>query len=187
MKTTIVALLTLFSPLLASADDIIKLDVKPGLWETSTKTEMSGMPAMQMPQIPEETLAKMPPEQRARVEAMMKGRGMGGPMSNTSRSCQTRETIDKGFGQRDQACTYKVTNSLFAKQEIHVDCTRNGSKQTGDIVLQRADPEHVTGTALMKGSMGNGGEMTIKVAYDAKWISSDCGSIKPGDSEPVKK
>lgn len=188
MKTTLLALIALFSPLVASADDIIKLDVKPGLWETSAKSEISGMPAMAMPQIPEETLAKMPPEQRARVEAMMKGRGMGGPMTNTTRSCQTPETIAKGFGTRDQACTYNLKSTLLAKQEIHMECNRNGSKQTGDIVLERADPEHVKGTGLLKGTMGNSQQdMTIKLAFDSKWISSDCGKIKPGESESVSK
>ena len=183
MKTTVLALFAIFSPLVAIADDAVKLDIKPGLWETTTTSDMSGMAAA-MPQIPQEALPRMPPEQRARVEAAMKSR----TMTNTARSCQTRETIDKGFGPRDQACTYKVTSSLLAKQEVHVECNRNGAKQTGDVVLDRLDPEHVKGNVVMKGSMGNGGpQMNVKVSFDSKWISGDCGSIKPGESESVKK
>src|SRR5579863_7235884 len=106
MKTTIFAILTALAPLAASAADIKPIDVKPGLWETTVKNDVTGMPAMQMPQIPEETLNRMPPEQRARVEAMMKGRGAGG--TNTSKSCITQEMVNQGLNfQNDKSCTYK--------------------------------------------------------------------------------
>ena len=47
--------------LLAHAADSIKLNVKPGLWEFSSAGQANGMPP-----IPDEALARLTPEQRAR-------------------------------------------------------------------------------------------------------------------------
>jgi uncharacterized protein DUF3617 len=179
MKTTILAFLAVLSPLVSRAADEIKIfDVKPGLWESTSKSEMTGMPAMaSMPQIPEESLAKMPPEQRARVEAMMKGRS-GGPQTNTSRSCVTRESLSRGFGQMDKTCTYKVVSSSPAKMDMHIECNRAGGKAEGEVIMERTDPEHVKGTVNMKAASG-GSNFTMKVSNDSKWISADCGDVKP--------
>lgn len=161
-------------PLASQADDIKPMDVKLGLWETTSKTDMPGMPTS-LPQIPEDALAKMPPEQRARIEAMMKGRGAPGTM--TTRSCTTRESLDRGLNfQNDKSCTYKVVSSSPAKQQIHVDCERGQMHTAGDLTLERADSEHVKGTMVMKPATGSG---DIKISFDTRWISSDCGSVKP--------
>jgi hypothetical protein len=183
MKTTVLAFLTAFSPLLVGADNAITIDVKPGLWETTVKSEMSGV-TMQMPQIPEETLAKMPPEQRARVEAMMKGRGMNN--TNTTRSCITREMISQGLAyQNDKSCSYKLTGSSSSRQDIHVECTRGPQQTVGDMAIDRVDAEHTHGSMNMK--MSGNTSMSMKMSFDAKFISSDCGDVKPNAAETVKK
>src|SRR5690348_1514873 len=51
------------------AADPVPMDVKTGEWETTTTTKISGF---QIPPLPEEQLARMPPDQRARLEAIMK-------------------------------------------------------------------------------------------------------------------
>lgn len=174
MRLTLLACLTLLSPLVSQADDIKPLDVKLGLWETASKTEMPGMPSS-LPQIPEESLAKMPPDQRARIEAMMNSRGVPGTM--TTRSCLTKEVLDRGLNfQNDKSCTYKVTSSSASKQQVHVECERGQVHNTGDLTLDRLDSEHVKGSLVMKPSVGSG---DIKISFDTKWISSDCGSVKP--------
>jgi hypothetical protein len=77
LKTALFFSAALLCPLSAwAADDIRPFDAKTGLWETTSTMEMPGMPSMPaMPQIPPEQLAKMSPQQRAQVEAMLKARG----------------------------------------------------------------------------------------------------------------
>lgn len=174
MRLTILACLTILAPFACQADDLKPMDVKLGLWETSSKTEMPGMPSS-LPQIPEDALAKMPPDQRARIEAMMKGRGAPGTM--TTRSCLTKESLQHGLNlQNDKSCTYKVTGSSASKQQVHVECERGQVHTTGDLTLERLDAEHVKGAMVMKPSAGEG---DIKVSFDTRWISSDCGNVKP--------
>src|SRR5258708_40299104 len=99
MKSILLISIALLAPLTTwAAEDIKPFDRKPGLWETTSTTEMSGMPGMPagMPQIPPEQLAKMTPQQRAQVEAMLKSRmgaAGGAPQSNTSKVCLTADSF----------------------------------------------------------------------------------------------
>lgn len=175
MRLMILAVITAALPL--SAQNLKTFDVKLGLWESTTQTEMPGMSSM--PGIPAEALAQMPPEQRARLEAMMKGRGAGGPGAIKTKYCLTEESLKQGqVGQVDKSCTYKVVSSSPSKQVIHMDCKKDGTTMTGDMTVVRVDEGHYTATVAMKSS---GGEVpvNVKMSLDNKWLSSNCGSVKP--------
>lgn len=182
--------IVMMSPVAIWAQDIQPLDIKPGLWENTTTSRMSGvqMPA-NMPQISPEQLAKMPPDMRARVESMMKG-GPGAPQTHTTKFCYTSAELSKPmFSSFDKSCSYKLTNSFSGGQAIHVECAQGNTKTSGDLNLKRVDSEHLTGDMLMKttgdsstnGSVGQ--NMTIQISFTNKFISSDCGDVKPASSE----
>jgi len=164
------------------AQDIKPFDVKLGLWETTSTTEMNGMAMPNMPQIPPEALAQMPPEQRARIEAMMKGRGGSGP-GTTTRYCVTKESLQRpmAFGQQERACTTKVVSSTSSKQVMHMDCTRGETHMTGDMTVERVDAEHAKGAMTVKAE----GEQAVgmKMSFQTKWLSADCGSVKPAGAK----
>jgi hypothetical protein len=194
VKKILFAIVTMYPgammcPVAMWAQDI-KLDIKPGLWENTTTSQMSGvsMPT-NMPQISPDQLAKMPPETRARVEAMMKG-GPGAPQTNTMKACITSQQLSGPmFPNTDKSCTYKLTGSSSSSQNIHVECTRGNTKTSGDLALNRVDSEHLKGDMLMKttgdsSTSGSAGQnMTIKLNFSNKWLSSDCGDVKPASSE----
>jgi hypothetical protein len=182
MYSTKLSSLAILIPLTTFAADVKPLDAKLGLWETTTTTETAGMPAMpQMPPIPPETLARMPPEQRAKLEALRKG-GLGAPRTHNSRSCVTREVLERGFAldqneRGTENCTNKVVSSSSARQEIQVECTNKQMKSVGDIVVNRIDSGHIQGQMLTK--ISGETSMNMKMTFDSKWISSDCGDVKP--------
>ena len=138
-----------------------------------------------MPQIPPETLAKMPPAQRAQIEGMMKGRGPGSPHAVTTKSCMTKESIEKAqaFSQSDKSCTSKVVSSSSTKMVMHVECTEGANKSSGDVTFERVDSEHTKGNMAMKVSSGGAPPMDMKMAMEAKWLSSDCGDVKPVEAK----
>lgn len=177
MKHTILAGLALLWPIASwAADDVKPLNAKPGLWESSTRTEIGGKP-MTMPQIPESALAKMPPEQRAQVEAMMKSGRNGGPM--VTKVCMTQESLRAGaFGRHDKPCTTKVVSSSATRQVLHVECAQQQAKSAGDITVEALDPQHIKGTVLMKSSVA-GQTRDMKTTFESKWLSPDCGDVKP--------
>ena len=179
MRLTVLPGLLLLSCAALPAQDIKPFDIKLGLWETSTTTEMTGMPAMPaMPQLPPEALSRMPPEQRAKVEAMMKSRGGTGGTPMVVKSCITRETLDRAMAfKTDKSCTSKVVSSSATKQVIHMECTQDKSRMTGDMTVERVDAEHAKGTSVMKTEGEHA--MTVKVNFETKWLASDCGDVKP--------
>jgi hypothetical protein len=187
VKTIILFGIAMLCPLAAlTAQEIRPFDAKPGLWESTMTMEISGMPAM--PQLTPDQLAKMPPAARQQMESMMNGRG-GAPRTITSKSCTTREEINKGmaFSDRNQAnCTRKIVSSSSSKVELHVECAPDKTNMTvvSDVTVERLDAEHVkvTGTSKSTGTgAGNGAARTMdtKFTVASKWLSSDCGDVKP--------
>jgi len=191
LKTILSLGIAMLCPLAAlTAQEIKPFDAKPGLWETTTTIEMLQAPAMpqsSMPQLTPEQLAKMPPAARQQIEAMMAARG-GAPRSTTAKSCVTPESLNKAlaFGGANRAnCTRKIVNSSPDKLEIHVECEPDKMNATmvGDVTLERLDAEHVKGHGTFKNTgTGPGGAtrtMESKITFNNKWLSSDCGDVKP--------
>ncbi len=155
------------------AADLQPLNVKPGLWETTTVTEQSGMPT-----IPAETLAKLPPEQRARIEAQLKA--SSGAKSNTAQACYTKEDLNRAFWQNDRnkSCKQTVVTSTSSKQEVRLECEISGAKSTGTLTLEAPDSGHVNGAMQMQmGAQARG--IAIKINISSKYLNSSCGDVKP--------
>ncbi len=150
------------------ADDVKPFDLKAGLWERTVTTEA---------QFSAETLAKMPPAERARVDAMMKDRN-GVPA--TTNVCQLRASLDKPFSIPGRDCTTKLVSSTASRQEIHVDCQK---RMSADAVVDRADSGHVKVTLTMRRGpddpSAEGGPTDTKMTITDKWLSADCGNVKP--------
>lgn len=182
MKNILLAVV-LACPLVSWAQEIKPFDAKPGLWERAVTSEITGMPAMPpMAPVSDETLAKLPPAQRAQVEAAMKGRGsMGTPQTITTKYCVTRESLSKPmYNDSGKTCTNKLVNSTANTQQVHVECTPTGMKMVGDVTIQRVDAEHTKGTMVAKTSGGDSGRsIDTKMTINSKWLSSDCGDVKP--------
>lgn len=173
---TILLTSVMMCPVAIWAQDIKPIDVKPGLWENTTTSQISGLT---MPQLTPDQMAKMPPQARA---------AMGGaPQTRVSKACITAEQLSKPmFDSGDKSCTYKLKGSSSSSQQIHVECARGNTSTVGDLTLQRVDSEHLKGDMFMKttgdsstaGSIGQ--NMTIKLSFSNKFLSSDCGDVKPG-------
>lgn len=159
-----------------AADAIKPLDVKLGLWETTNTFQTSGMPQVS---IPPDALAKLTPEQRAKVEAMMQNQGSGRPRTTTQKSCMTREKMDKRemFGEDKKDCTRTVTSSSSSKLEMHMQCTSDGTKSNGTFRIEALNSENVKGSMEMATTSGDR-TMNMNSNFTAKWLGPDCGDVK---------
>ncbi|MGB6946429.1 MAG: DUF3617 domain-containing protein [Bryobacteraceae bacterium] len=150
------------------AADYQHLDVKAGQWETTLNGQTSGMPP-----IPDEVLNRLTPEQRARMQAAMQARGA---KATVSKGCLTKDQLDKPFDLGDQntkACTRTLVTSSGSRQEIRLDCNRQGTKSTGTIKLEAVNSENVKGSMLM--TMTNAEHtMNMNYTFAAKWIGPAC-------------
>ncbi len=171
---TIFLALIVFSPLtLWAADGITPLNVKEGLWEMTVTHSMSGMPAT--PNIPPDVLAKMPPEQRARVEAAMKG----GPSTDVRKECITKEKLEKhsAFSNNRGDCTRTVVNSTGSKLEVKIHCEEKQTSTDGTLVLETVGSDRVKGT-MQAVTNANGHIMNMNFTFSSKYLGPACGDVK---------
>jgi hypothetical protein len=161
--------LSLVSLVPALAADNTPLNVKPGLWQMTSDTERNGTPP-----IPPETLAKMSPEQRAKLEAAMKG--AMAPQHREDKHCVSQADIDRGFEKLDKMpgqCSQKVTSATATTREGSFQCA-GANTSSGTYSFQASSPEAVAATWNM--TMTNGGNtMTMKSNMKGKWLGADCG------------
>lgn len=135
-----------------------------------------------MPPIPEELLSRLTPDQRAKMEAAMKARAARGPQTRVTKSCLTKDQLDKAltFGSEgNTACKRTLITSSSSKQEIRFDCNdeKSNMKGTGTVHVEAINSENVKGTTQVTAA-GGGNNMNIQMSFSAKWVSPDCGDLK---------
>ena len=172
MKTPILLVMAFLTPLAGWAVDPVPMDVKLGLWET-TLTNQTDMSAM----VPPEVLARLTPEQRAKMEG-----ATGGARTSTTKRCVTKDTMNEALASastenmKKMNCTRTFVTSTSTKQVIHMECTSETTKTSGDVQAEVIDRENTKGSMVMTvGGGGRGGNM--KMAWTSKWIAADCGDV----------
>jgi hypothetical protein len=167
------ATIVLCSLTLWAADNITPLNVKEGLWEVTVTHSMTGMPAT--PNIPPDALAKMPPEQRARIEAMMKS----GSSTDVRKECVTKEKLEKhsAFSANRGDCTRTVVNSTGSKLEVKFHCEEKQSSSDGTLAMEALGSDNVKGT-MHSVTNANGHTMTMDFTISSKYLGADCGDVK---------
>lgn len=175
----VVALALIACPVLQARADATPLNVNPGLWEMTTTSHTAG----QMP-LPEDMLAKMAPEQRAKVEAAMKAMMERAAAPHTFKECVTAQQIKDGLklGQKDQpSCKRTVLSQSSTLLQVREECT-GARPSTANYRFEAPNPAAMHGIIDMV--MGQG-TRTMKVNGDVqgKWLGADCGSVKPGSPQ----
>jgi hypothetical protein len=147
------------------------LNVKMGLWEITSTTDVGG----QMPAI---DTSKMTPEQKARMEAAMKG--MMGAHANVAKTCMTKEKFEKSaFMVTDQpgtTCTQTITANTRTALEASATCVGTRA-MTALMHFDALSPTSMKGV-VKTSNTEQGRTMTMNTAMTGKWLSADCGDVK---------
>jgi hypothetical protein len=170
---TVVAGLAL--TLIAAAAEPVKLNVKPGLWEIASENQISGTPG-----IPEDELARLTPEQRARFEAAMQAGMSEAAKPHLAKHCLTPEKIARGLDvdhHDDGSCEKKLISNTGSELQLTETCKENGGSTLINEHFQLAGSEAVSGTVHVVRNSG-GKTMTIDSSVHGKWLGASCGDIK---------
>lgn len=154
--------------------------MRPGLWEASTEMEGSGETGRAMAEA-QKQLDNLPPEQRKMMAAMLAKQGFGlgqqaGAMS--VKLCLTQEMVERNevtSTQRDE-CTHTTAPRSGNTMKFSFVCKKPPSRGEGQVTF--VSPEAYTMQMTINSSV-NGKPETIKMKSSAKFLSVDCGSIKP--------
>jgi hypothetical protein len=172
MRATFTAFLLLAASTSLAEDKFQPLNVKAGLWESTTATTMSG----EMP-IPPERLARLTPEQRARIETALKARSGQNTRSNTYKTCETKEKLQKTPFEDKQQCKETIISSTSSHAELNVECTNGDIKTSGTLKVDADSDESVKGSGHMTATAG-GRTMNSDVSFTSKWLGASCGDVK---------
>jgi len=155
------------------------LDIKTGLWQITLTVRTSGLPP-----IPPDVLAKLKPEERARIDAQTKEKRAEGPRISVKRSCLREKELHQpllpGFGGEGQGCRQTVTSSSRAGQEIRVDCGKGAEQGGGTVRIEAIDKENVR--VASSWSMTDGAR-TLQMSSTAtlKWLGAFCEPDPPAE------
>ncbi len=178
-------LLPLTLCLLGAASAAHAQKLTPGLWE-NTITLKSGDGRMDAAMVRmQEELAKMPPEQRKQMEAMMANRGvaMGGTggaggTPNAIRICMSKEQAERNDVPQgnDSRCKRDTLERSGSRLKFKVTCTEPPG--TGEGTFNFTSDKAYSGNMVMNVTR-EGQAMRMEIQQEGKWLSADCGTLKP--------
>lgn len=161
MKIALAALVLAALPASARAEG---LDVKTGAWEVTTKTLMQGMT------IPQDAMASMPPEQRAKMEAAMRARS-GKVETDTSRTCLTKQDLERGELNKSESknCTRKVITQNARHLEVEETCAAPESSRSHFKVDATSAESYTASLDVSRGERGK-----VHIDMSGRWIGAIC-------------
>lgn len=153
--------------------------MRPGLWEHSyTMKSQSGQMEKAMAEM-QQQMASMPPEQRKMMEQMMAKQGMGmGAQGKSIRMCITKEQAERDELPRQEGnCTQQVVQRTGNTIKMKFSCSGN-PPTSGESEVTFSSPTAYTGRSIVNTTIdGKPDRMTMD--QSGKWLSADCGNIKP--------
>ncbi|MDQ6700085.1 MAG: DUF3617 domain-containing protein [Acidobacteriota bacterium] len=151
--------------------------IKPGLWQVRSERETNGRKAPDL----SERLKNLPPERRAQAEAMMKERGIDAS-GNIAKICQTREMLDsKHFANSVPDCKITYSTRTNSSWKSHTSCAQNHIESDTEMIF--SNPENYT-VKTASTIQSDGQTKTSHMTMTGKWLSADCGDVKPLSTKP---
>ena len=146
------------------------LDVRPGLWETTTTVEKKRAK-------PPTNLEQLTPGQRARVEAKLAKQIK--KETRTITACLSKARIESGEAFTGNAhrgvCDHEFETQTSRDLVAMVEC-RGVNKMTGTVRMHAADPEHMSGIVEMTYGPADRMQLFTRSEIRSRWITSDCGT-----------
>jgi len=175
MKSTAAILLCLVT-LPAAAQTL-----KPGLWELNNRIAAGSPETMQAMAAAQQQMANMPPEQRKMMEQMMARHGVnmnladGGGVKLTY--CLTKDMAEKQdipSGQPGQCSTTRTP--VAGGMNVSFNCMKPPSSGNGQVIFQGNAGYSMR---MNVNSNANGKPQNMVVEGSGRWLSADCGAVKP--------
>ena len=155
--------------------------LKPGLWEITHNTKASGGESEKANAMMQQKMASMTPEQRKMVEEMMAKQGMkmgaGGQGGRTMQICMTKDMVERNE-MPSQRGDCKTTQQTRSGNTMKWSFTCANPPSSGEGQYTFASSEAYTMKMTVKSSV-NGKPETMNMDGSGKWLSADCGAVKP--------
>lgn len=147
---------------------------KAGLWDVTVTMNMAGG-GMAMPD-----LSKLPPDQRAMVEAQMKKSGVSmNGNSITSQHCMTAAEVaqDKPPAmQHMKDCTMQNMTTSGGMMSVDMVCSTADMNGKGHVSVSYSGDSNYTGSMVFNGT-AQGHPINMNNTFSGHWVSANCGGV----------
>jgi hypothetical protein len=162
---------------------------KPGLWEITHKTGGNAEMDAAMAQM-QKQMASMSPAQRKQMEAMMAQHGGSMPTAAAGGGMSMKVCISPEMAARDQMpqqtegdCTTSITSRTAGSMKMAFVCTNPPSKGEGTYTFPN---DKAYTMAMTIRSERKGKPDTVTLEGSGKWLTADCGTVKPMEIPKTK-
>ena len=164
----------LTSPLLAATAQAADNNMRPGLWQITTTSDL----LLLMPHLP--------PDQMQSIKDLAKDYGLDMPQIENgaaiSQTCITQEMAAQktlpNFYNAQLGCTSQNATRSGNDYKVDFVCDSADLKGSGTAVGNITSPETFTGQTNFTGT-AQGNPVNERADINGKWINASCGAVKP--------
>ena len=153
----------------------VSLDLAPGLWQFSITGSASGMPV-----IPPEAMARMKPEQRVMLQAMLIALIAQANTPHTVRMCITEDQLRAGLDPNRltyPGCRHDMGSGATDHLDMQLECM---GKEPLDARLRLDAVNQRTVEGDLKVDAGRGPDrLSVRQSIRGRWLGRDCGDTPP--------
>lgn len=166
--------LTLITPLLADTTYAAENNLRPGLWQITTTSDLLRL------------APHLPPDQMQSIKDLAKEYGLDMPQIENgaaiSQTCITQEMANQKtlphFYNEQLGCTSKNASRNGNNYKIDFVCASADLKGSGTAEGTITTPENFTGQTNFSGE-AQGSPVNERADISGKWVNTSCGAIKP--------
>jgi hypothetical protein len=154
--------------------------LQPGLWDMQTTMQGSAEMNQAMAEMHKQ-LAAMPPAQRQQMQDMMARQGVaiqpgtGGGMR--VQICMTKEMVERDqIPTQDGQCKTQFSPRTGNTMKMRFTCTAPPSDGEGEV---RFISPQAYSTRMTVNSQRGGKRETVTMQSEAKWLTAQCGAVRP--------
>ena len=152
----------------------VETTIRPGLWETSTTSDLLKL------------VPSIPPDQMENLMNLAKQHGIDMPKiengAASARICITPEMAKKkmvpGLYQSQAGCTVQNTSQSGSRYSIDYTCSNADVKGTGKAEGNFSSPQQFAGRTTFDGIV-RGNPIVQQAESTGRWLSDTCGAVKP--------
>ena len=173
MRKTLIGL-TLICPLLAATANAADNNMRPGLWQITTTSDLLLL------------VPHLPPDQMQSIKDLASEYGLEMPQIENgaaiSQTCITQEMADQktlpNFYNAQLGCTSQNAARTGNNYKTDFVCDSADLKGSGTAAGTITTPEDFTGQTNFTGT-AQGNPVNERADINGKWINASCGAVKP--------
>ena len=166
--------LTLIAPLLAPIANAAETNMRPGLWQITTSSDLLKL------------APHIPADQMQSIKDLAKDYGIEMPQIENgaaiSQTCITQEMVNQktlpNFYNTELGCTSKNATRIGNSYKVDFVCANSDLKGSGTAAGTVTSPEAFTGQTNFTGE-AQGNPVNEKADISGKWLNASCGAVKP--------